>query len=43
MAKARGIDVPITDQLHEILFNGKSPKYVIADFMSRNPKAEWTE
>ena len=40
-ARSRGIDVPITDELYEILFEGKPPRSVIADLMVRNPKVEW--
>lgn len=41
LARARGIEVPITDELFEILFKGKPPQSVIADLMVRNPKVEW--
>ena len=40
-ARIRGVDVPITDELYEILFQGKPPRSVIADLMIRNPKVEW--
>jgi glycerol-3-phosphate dehydrogenase (NAD(P)+) len=40
-ALARGVAVPITDELHEILFRGKSPRSALADLMVRLPKDEW--
>jgi len=43
LAKERGLDVPITDELYEILFKGKPPKSVIADLMVRDPKVEWAQ
>jgi glycerol-3-phosphate dehydrogenase (NAD(P)+) len=40
LAKARGIDMPITAAVHAILFEGLSPKQAIRDLMSRELKAE---
>ncbi len=40
-ARARGVDVPITDELHEILFLGKPPRAALFDLMDRIPKVEW--
>jgi glycerol-3-phosphate dehydrogenase (NAD(P)+) len=40
-AHDRGIDVPITDQLHEILFHQKPPMEALNDLMERVPKVEW--
>jgi glycerol-3-phosphate dehydrogenase (NAD(P)+) len=40
-AQARGLDVPITDELFEVLYRGKSPKAAVADLMDRTPKVEW--
>jgi glycerol-3-phosphate dehydrogenase (NAD(P)+) len=35
-----GVEMPITDQMHAILFEGKSPLAAIADLMRREPKHE---
>jgi glycerol-3-phosphate dehydrogenase (NAD(P)+) len=40
-ARARGVSVPITDELHDILFQGKPPRAALADLMVRSPKEEW--
>jgi glycerol-3-phosphate dehydrogenase (NAD(P)+) len=40
-ARERGVAVPITDELHAILFGGKSPRAALADLFDRLPKAEW--
>jgi len=40
LATSLDIDAPITVQLYEILFNGKSPKDAVTDLMLREPKAE---
>lgn len=40
-ARELGISVPITDELHEILFGGKPPRTALADLMLRLPKDEW--
>ena len=40
-ARASGIDVPITDELFEVLYRGKSPRAAVADLMERSPKVEW--
>ena len=40
-ARDRGVSVPITDELHDILFQGKSPRAALADLMVRLPKDEW--
>lgn len=39
--RQRGISVPITDELFEVLFAGKSPRDAVADLMVRLPKDEW--
>lgn len=41
-ARQRGVDVPITDELFEILFQGKSPGAALLSLMDRIPKVEWT-
>ncbi len=40
-ARLRKIDVPITDELFEILFMGKAPRAALMDLMDRIPKVEW--
>jgi len=40
-ARRRGIEMPITDELHHILFEGKSPLAAVTDLMVRHPKVEW--
>jgi glycerol-3-phosphate dehydrogenase (NAD(P)+) len=40
-ARERGVDVPITDELYEVLFRGKSPGSALQDLMVRSPKVEW--
>ncbi|KAA3612949.1 MAG: NAD(P)-dependent glycerol-3-phosphate dehydrogenase [Planctomycetota bacterium] len=36
-----GVDMPITRQLHSILFEGRDPKDAVRDLMLRPSKAEW--
>ncbi len=40
LAKSRGIEMPITEQMHAILQDGKSPRGAIQDLMSRSGKSE---
>lgn len=40
LAKRRGIDMPITQAVHAILFDGLSPRQAIAELMGRRLKAE---
>jgi glycerol-3-phosphate dehydrogenase (NAD(P)+) len=40
MAAARGLDMPITGEVHAILFEGKDPRQAVIDLMSRDPKHE---
>jgi glycerol-3-phosphate dehydrogenase (NAD(P)+) len=40
-ARERGVAVPITDELHDILFQNKPPRAALADLMVRHPKDEW--
>jgi glycerol-3-phosphate dehydrogenase (NAD(P)+) len=42
LALRRGVEMPITSELHQILFNGKPPRSAVADLMVRVPKAEWS-
>jgi glycerol-3-phosphate dehydrogenase (NAD(P)+) len=41
LAHRHGVELPITQQMHEILQNGKSPKEAIQHLMTRRAKSEW--
>ena len=41
LAKRLGIDMPITAELHQVLFEGKNPRSAVSDLMIRQPKVEW--
>jgi glycerol-3-phosphate dehydrogenase (NAD(P)+) len=40
LAHARGIEMPITEQMHAILHEGKSPREAISDLMARRGRSE---
>ncbi len=40
LAQARGVEMPITEQMHAILHDGKSPREAIQELMSRTGKSE---
>ncbi len=40
LAKARRVEMPITEQMHAILHQGKSPREAIHDLMTRTGKSE---
>jgi glycerol-3-phosphate dehydrogenase (NAD(P)+) len=40
LAKARGVEMPITAQMHAILHQGKSPREAIHELMTRSGKSE---
>jgi glycerol-3-phosphate dehydrogenase (NAD(P)+) len=40
MARALGVDLPITQQLAQVLFEGKDVRQVVIDLMGRDPKRE---
>jgi glycerol-3-phosphate dehydrogenase (NAD(P)+) len=40
LAHARGVEMPITEQMHAILHDGKSPREAIQDLMTRTGKSE---
>jgi len=40
LARSRGVEMPITEQMHAILHEGKSPKEAIQKLMSRTGKSE---
>ena len=40
LAKSRGVEMPITEQMHAILHDGKSPADAIHELMTRSAKSE---
>jgi len=40
LARARGIEMPITEQIHAILHEGKAPREAIYELMTRSSKSE---
>ena len=40
LARARAVEMPITEQMHAILTAGKDPRYAIQELMSREFKDE---
>lgn len=40
LARKRGVEMPITEQMVEILYDGKAPKQALAELMGRELKAE---
>lgn len=40
LSKQTGVEMPITQQMHEVLFHGKSPQRAVSDLMSRGAKPE---
>jgi glycerol-3-phosphate dehydrogenase (NAD(P)+) len=40
LARTRGVEMPITEQMHAILHDGKSPREAIQELMSRSGKSE---
>jgi glycerol-3-phosphate dehydrogenase (NAD(P)+) len=41
LAGKNGVDMPITCQLHQVLFEGKDARAAVVDLMVRSPKDEW--
>jgi glycerol-3-phosphate dehydrogenase (NAD(P)+) len=41
LARERGVEMPITSELFQVLFEGKSPVAAVTDLMVRLPKVEW--
>jgi glycerol-3-phosphate dehydrogenase (NAD(P)+) len=41
LARSRGIEMPITTEVHRVLFEGKGPRRAVTDLMVRVPKVEW--
>lgn len=40
LAKKYGVEMPITEQLSRVLFEGQDPRQVVAELMMRDPKGE---
>ncbi len=40
LARVRGVEMPITQAVYDVLFEGKSPLIAITELMNRPPKAE---
>ncbi len=40
-ASSRGIETPVIDQIHKVLFGGKPPAEALSDLMTRAPKSEY--
>lgn len=40
LATDQGVDMPITGELHQVLFEGKNPRTAVIDLMTRAPKDE---
>jgi glycerol-3-phosphate dehydrogenase (NAD(P)+) len=41
LSRERGVEMPITAALHQVLFEEKSPRDAVTDLMERLPKVEW--
>jgi glycerol-3-phosphate dehydrogenase (NAD(P)+) len=41
LSQERGVEMPITAALHQVLFEGKSPRAAVTELMERLPKMEW--
>ncbi|MFO1489615.1 MAG: NAD(P)H-dependent glycerol-3-phosphate dehydrogenase [Kiritimatiellia bacterium] len=40
LARHRGVDTPIIDEVNRVLYEGKSPRQALIDLLSRDPKPE---
>ena len=40
LARRLGVEMPITESVHAVLFEGRTPRFALADLMSRDPKPE---
>ena len=40
LAKQHGVEMPITEEVHAMLVQGRQPRAALASLMSREPKAE---
>jgi glycerol-3-phosphate dehydrogenase (NAD(P)+) len=41
LARTLGVEMPITTELHKVLFENKLPRSAVVDLMVRVPKVEW--
>lgn len=41
LAQELDVEMPITAEVHQILFEGKSPRLAVTDLMDRLPRVEW--
>jgi glycerol-3-phosphate dehydrogenase (NAD(P)+) len=41
LARLKGVDMPIVEQIHEVLYSGKDPGRAVSDLMNRALKAEF--
>jgi glycerol-3-phosphate dehydrogenase (NAD(P)+) len=40
LGRKLGVDMPITEEMFSLLYEGKSPRQVVGDLMMRQPKPE---
>ena len=40
LARHRGVDTPIIDEVNRVLYEGKSPRQAVIDLLARDPKPE---
>jgi len=40
LARKQQVEMPITEKVHEILYEGKTPREAVAELMSRQPRSE---
>ncbi len=40
-ARLRGVEMPITEELHAVLFEGNAPRAAVSKLMDRLPREEW--
>ncbi len=41
LARERSLNLPIIQEVNEVLFEGKSPQQAVSDLMNRDPRPEW--
>jgi len=40
LARERKVEMPITDKVYEILYEGKDPREAVSELMARDPRSE---